>query len=316
MTNTTVNTEAFVDSRKMREEYVGRVEVLDKVKQLFLIPEMECMTSKQVADYYEVGLDTIKSVFRRSEDEFIEDGVLMKPVSEVKSLIGAKCTNLKTAQQRGNFIIYLADDYSVSIPNVGVRVYPKRAVLRMGMLLRDSRIAKEIRTQLLNIAETAPTEMAVAAINEEEALLNDIGKAYGTGNLTEVLKATLALDDFRKRHITKIENECKILTKEKAVLAAEVNRWSDRASFNRAMRAFAGLMRIDYSVAYSMLFQELLYKHHISLKARGDKPYVQWLKPEEYKKAYQSLAAMCEIHGISAAKLFEKAKINMDEAVS
>ena len=75
-------------------------------------------------------------------------------------------------------------------------------------------------------------------------------------------------------------------------------------------------MRVDYSVAYTMLYQELLYKHHISLKARGDKPYVQWLKPEEYKKAYQSLAAMCEVQGISAAKLFEKAKIEMSEAIS
>lgn len=316
MTNTTVNTETFVDNRKMREEYVGRVEVLDKVKQLFLIPEMECMTISQVAEYYEVEIDTIKKVYQRSEEEFVEDGVIKMSLHNIKSLIGTKCPYLKTAQQRGLFTINVTDEYTISIPNVGIRVFPKRAILRMGMLLRDSRIAKEVRTQLLNIAEAVPAETAVAAINEEEALLNDIGKAYGTGNLTEVLKATLALDDFRKRHITRIENACKVLTEEKAILAAEVNRWSDRASLSRTMRAFAGLVRIDYSVAYTMLYQELLYKHHISLKARGDKPYVQWLKPEEYKKAYQSLAAMCEVQGVSAAKLFEKAKINMDEAVS
>ena len=39
------------------------------------------------------------------------------------------------------------------VPNVGIILFPKRAILRMGMLLRDSEVAKEVRTQLLNITE-------------------------------------------------------------------------------------------------------------------------------------------------------------------
>ncbi len=307
------NTEALVDSRQMREQYADRVEVLDKVKSLFLIPELECMTTQQVAEYYEVDASLIRQVLKRNNEEFVEDGVCKKTITNFKE---ANVTFCHARKDGGGITIPISENVTVSIPNCGVMVFPKRAILRMGMLLRDSRIAKEVRTQLLNIVETAPNEANVAAINEEETLLNNIGKAYGTGNFAEVLKATLALDDFRKRHIRKIENDCRILEEEKAVLAAEVNKWSDRSSLSRAMRALSGLLRIDYSAAYSMLFQELLYKHHISLKARGGKPYVQWLKPEEYKCAYQSIAAMCEVHGISAARLFEKAKINMNEAVS
>ncbi len=310
------NTEALVDSRQMREKYADRVEVLDKVKLLFLIPELECMTTQQIAEYYEVDVDAIQKTCQRNKGELVEDGMSLKSASYFKSLIVTKCPHLKITQLRGRFVIHFNDECDVVIPNTGIRIFPKRAILRMGMLLRDSSIAKEVRTQLLNIVEATPDETKVAAINEEKTLLNNIGKAYGTGNFAEVLKATLALDDFRKRHIRRIENDCKVLEEEKAVLAAEVNRWSDRSSLSRAMRALSGLLKVEYCAAYSMLFQELLYKHHISLKARGGKPYVQWLKPEEYKKAYQSIAAMCEVHGISAAKLFEKAKINMSEAVS
>ncbi len=310
------NTEALVESRQMREKYADRVEVLDKVKSLFLIPELECMTISQVAEYYEVDSQTVNKTYQRNKSEFDEDGVAKVSPPTVKNLTWTSCPTKKYVQEKGRLILKIDENHTLIIPNFGVKAFPKRAILRMGMLLRDSSIAKEVRTQLLNVVEAAPDEAKVAAIDEEKTLLNNIGKAYGTGNFAEVLKATLALDDFRKRHIRRIENDCKVLEEEKAVLAAEVNRWSDRSSLSRAMRALSGLLKVEYCAAYSMLFQELLYKHHISLKARGGKPYVQWLKPEEYKKAYQSIAAMCEVHGISAAKLFEKAKINMSEAVS
>ena len=58
------------------------------------------------------------------------------------------------------------------------------------------------------------------------------------------------------------------------------------------MRTFAAKLHTSFQSAYAMLFNELLYKHRIGLKMRGKKPYVQWLKPEEYRKAYQSVAAL------------------------
>lgn len=139
-----------------------RIEVLDKVKQLLLIPEMECMTVKQVADYFEVPFDTIKTQYKSNRDEFDSDGVCLKTPTEFKSTSGLNSTTRKMAQTRTFLEITLDDNTTIAIPNCGVKCFPKRAVLRMGMLLRDSRIAKEIRTQLLNVFEHATTEQRVA----------------------------------------------------------------------------------------------------------------------------------------------------------
>ena len=62
------------------------------------------------------------------------------------------------------------------LPNRGMKLFPKRAILRVGMLLRDSEIAKEIRTRLLDIVqdtEKASPEIihnVVEEINEEKQL--------------------------------------------------------------------------------------------------------------------------------------------------
>ena len=44
MENVQFNEETLVESREAREKYMERTEVLDKVKHLFLIPGMECLT--------------------------------------------------------------------------------------------------------------------------------------------------------------------------------------------------------------------------------------------------------------------------------
>lgn len=44
-----VNT--MVENKDLREQYISRVEVLDKVKALFLIPQLDMVTAKQIADF-------------------------------------------------------------------------------------------------------------------------------------------------------------------------------------------------------------------------------------------------------------------------
>ena len=52
--------------------------------------------------------------------------------------------------------------------NRGLKVFPQRAIPRIGMLLRDSDVAKEVRTQLLNIEEKASGETKTHDIDEEQ----------------------------------------------------------------------------------------------------------------------------------------------------
>jgi hypothetical protein len=49
---TNVNTESFIEKKNLRDECIDRIEVLQKVKALMLIPQLECMTLKQVAEFY------------------------------------------------------------------------------------------------------------------------------------------------------------------------------------------------------------------------------------------------------------------------
>ena len=320
MENIKFHEETLVESREAREEYRERTEVLDKVKHLFLIPGMECLTTGQVAEFYEVKQIAIRAMLNDHRDEFESDGVCKKALADFreanKSLdvtLSHDQTNPVEITQKRGYVVLSYGDNTLSIPNAGIVVFPKRAVLRAGMLLRDSKVAKEVRTQLLNVFEKATVDQRVDDIETEQELLMGIAKAFSSGEVGQLMQASQALDVFRKRHIEALEQQKAILQEEKTILAGEANQWANRACLSKVMRTFAAKLHTSFQSAYAMLFNELLYKHRIGLKMRGKKPYVQWLKPEEYRKAYQSVAALCESCGVDTAEVFAAAKMTLDD---
>lgn len=310
------NEETLVESREARERCMERTEVLDKVKHLFLIPGMEYLTATQVADFYEVDAETIKKVRQRNSDEFAEDGVHKEPITSFRDFnrdnMSRSNTDVVITPLRGR-IKFAYGNTTVIVPNTGITVYPKRAILRMGMLLRDSKVAKEVRTQILNVFEKTTVNQRVDDIETEQELLMGIAKAFSSGEVGQLMQASQALDVFRKRHIEALEQQKAILQEEKTILAGEASQWANRACLSKVMRTFAAKLHTSFQSAYAMLFNELLYKHRIGLKMRGKKPYVQWLKPEEYRKAYQSVAALCESCGLNTAEIFAAAKMTLDD---
>lgn len=144
-----------IDNQMERDKLVERVEALDKVKQLFLLPELEMATTQQVADFYGVSLDTIKWVVKRNRDELVTDGYNTLTGKESSDLYGDKLSLKKIETQKGKYVVTLRNNIEVSFSNRSNGFFPKRAILRVGMLLRDSEVAKEVRTQLLNIEESA-----------------------------------------------------------------------------------------------------------------------------------------------------------------
>lgn len=78
-------------------------------------------------------------------DELDSDGTQIKSPKEFLNLLEG---NLKTG--RGKAIFILKNNETIEVPNRGIRIFPCRAILRIGMLLRDSDVAKEVRTQLFN----------------------------------------------------------------------------------------------------------------------------------------------------------------------
>lgn len=297
----------FFDNKEMREQYLDRLDILDKVKKLLFIPELECMTVKQIANYYEVPVETVRTQYKSNRDEFEADGATMKNPRYFKEFLNGCESTIKNLQQmNGKLVIEFNDNTTLIIPNRGLMVFPKRAILRMGMLLRDSYIAKEIRTQLLNIVENTEKEnpeLLTREIETEESLLFDIGKAFTSGDIMKFAEAAQKYSAYQKRHIG-------ILEKDKKLLTAEILDLSDRSMMNAVMRKLAGTLQINFSMAYGILYKQLLYKYGINVKARGDrdKPYIKHIREDEWVKVQQCIAAILEQNRINSSKFFESCK--------
>lgn len=296
-----ITSESMVDNHDLRNELIARTEVLDKVKKLLLIPEMNCMTIRQVADYYEVDVDTINRCCQRNRTEIVGDGVANKTPKVFKDLLNEQ--DVQLVQNRTNLVIQIDDNTRLEIPNRGIKCFSKRAVLRIGMLLRDSKIAQEVRTQLLNIVEHTAEEkpeLLTQDIDDEEKLQAAIGKAFATGDIMEFATAAQAYTAFQRRHIDRIEASNKLLT-------AEVLHISDRKMFNRVMRKFASTLHISFGVAFSMLYKQLSYRYGIDLKKRGDRktPYIQYIKDDEWDKVQKVIVAILEKYNVNVKEFFE-----------
>ncbi|PED95744.1 phage antirepressor KilAC domain-containing protein [Bacillus toyonensis] len=185
---TKVNTEEIIVTKEEREALIERVEVLQKVKDLLLLPGLEMATTKQVAQFYEVTHEAIRKVMSRHGDELQADGMHLEKYSEIKERITVSNVTL----------------LENGVSKRGTYVFPKRAILRVGMLLRDSLIAKEVREQLLNIEELAQevaSTFVTAAIDHETKLHAAIGKALSDGDMFAYGQAIKELEAWKNRHV-------------------------------------------------------------------------------------------------------------------
>ena len=286
--------ENIISDRSMRDNCVSHYEVLEKVKKVLLIPDTEWATQKQVAEYYEVGEKAIETICTRHKDELETDGVSLK---SYKEFLNIQNEGLETVV--GKTIFLLANGESLTVPNRGLKIFPRRAILRVGMLLRDSAIAKEVRTQLLNIEEKTSNEIKVHDITEEQRLMLNVGMAYASGDINAMLKATTEYNAFQNRHIEKLKNDNK-------ALADGILEWKDRDKLNAGIRKLSAVTGIHFSKMWNELYKNLQYKHGICLKQRGGTPYVQWIKESEWDKVIKTFCAMCEAYEQSPTEMFQQ----------
>ncbi|HDK7194981.1 TPA: sigma-70 family RNA polymerase sigma factor [Clostridium botulinum] len=74
--------EEIMERKDLREQLIKNVEVLDKVKNVILLPYGKCMTTNMIADYFEVDVETIKKSIQRNKKEltFNEMKILKKKI--------------------------------------------------------------------------------------------------------------------------------------------------------------------------------------------------------------------------------------------
>lgn len=137
---------ALTESRTLREQYADRTEVLDKVKALALLPDGVHATTEMVAAYYEVPLKTIESVVEDNADELEANGRHVLKGAELREF----------ATPFGGVA-----NLGLSPMARSLAIFSRRAILNVGQLLRDSEIARQVRTYLLD-AESGLDELEVA----------------------------------------------------------------------------------------------------------------------------------------------------------
>lgn len=148
MTKNNLALKLIEGTKEDRDKYINRVNVLDKVKKLVMLPDGEHMTASQVANYYEVQKINIDHLFLKYRDELMEDGTKLLTGNELKQY---KVTYLSTVSELKR------------VPKL--TIFTRRAVLRIGMLLRESPVAKKIQNYLLNAEEQATQQQKEIALS-------------------------------------------------------------------------------------------------------------------------------------------------------
>lgn len=286
----------LINDEALRNQCIDHYEVLEKVKELLLIPGTDFMSVKQVSDYYEVGIEAIQSLYKDYKNELDEDGVSIRSYKDLLIVLKGQ---LKIGQ--GKTTVYLDNGSSIEVPRRGLKVFPRRAILRIGMLLRDSEIAKEVRTQLLNIEEKTSEVTKISDITEEQQLALSLGMAMASGDISSITLATGKMMDFKNRHINTLEQDNK-------ALAGEILEWQDRSKLNAGIRKLSAVTRVPFKDLWVKLYKNLQYKYGIDLKSRngGKKPYIANIKEEEWDKVLKSFSAMCKAYGQSPANMFQQ----------
>lgn len=134
--------EALLESRSLREQYVDKVDVLNEVKELTMLPDNIHASTDIAAEYYEVSKVTLSYVIKVHNDELTSVGMTILKGDKLKRY--KEIHILEEKYRRVNSLTLL----------------PRQAVLRLGMLLRDSEVAKAVRFHLLNVDKTTDEDDA------------------------------------------------------------------------------------------------------------------------------------------------------------
>ncbi len=159
-----MNELVFLESHAARQDRIAdlddarALEVINKAKALLMATWQGTgiATTQQMAEYYEVSEDTVGKVYRRNKDELLLDGAKVLRGKDLKAVV----STIDIAETR---VDSETDIMSVSESRrTSLLIWTPRAALRLGMLLRDSLVAQQVRTLLLDIAASQPKNFVVS----------------------------------------------------------------------------------------------------------------------------------------------------------
>lgn len=180
---TKFNENDLVENEKLRSEHMDRVEVLSEVKEIILLSNSKVLTTKMVADYFEVPEVTIKKVYSRHKDELTNNGAVVLRGEELKEFKG-----------------WIQDVSTIKSASV-LTLFSTRAVLNVAMLLTESPIALEVRSKILDGFELLTDEEKIQSITDEQLLLLNIIQSTTIEDRAVHLSE---YNNYKNQHINKL----------------------------------------------------------------------------------------------------------------
>jgi hypothetical protein len=188
--------------------------------------------------------------------------------------------------------------------------------MRIGMLLRDSRVAQELRTQLLNVVEhtgeVAP-DILTQEIDEETKLQIALGKAVMSGDTELVMKATSDIVAYKNRYIDKLKEDNKKAEQDNKALAGDILLITDRKELVRSVRCLASRIHETIPATWKILYKQLLYKFGISLENRRsadcrgkNKSLIYYIRNDEWRKVQMTVSAILKENNISPTTFYKE----------
>lgn len=133
----------ILESRDVRNVRLDRVTAIDKVGTLVVLPDDVHATTEAVAAFYGVSVKAIKSLVGRHRNELAESGRWVAQGSDLRELRN--------------------EAHEIDPDTRSLALFTRRAVLNVGMLLRDSEVAKQVRAYLLEVEQLASPDLKKTA---------------------------------------------------------------------------------------------------------------------------------------------------------
>ena len=112
----------------MAKDETGQINLVELLKKYGEV--VDYMTSDMTAQFYNIDKNTLQQVATRNSNELSNYGYRVYKKSE---------------------ILNVQDVHLENIPNRGLRLYPIKAVILIGMMLTESKVAEKLRADIMNI---------------------------------------------------------------------------------------------------------------------------------------------------------------------
>ncbi|MBJ7957205.1 phage antirepressor KilAC domain-containing protein [Bacillus cereus group sp. N28] len=166
-TNTNEN---IIHEKSLREE-IGKhrdkaFDIINKVGGLMLLDNESLAPLNEVARFYNVTRDTIKMLIRNNKKEFQKTGIKVVSGRDVINSVGKN--NLPTEiEQKNGYKLITIGERSAKIANGRNMMLTKDSIIRVGMMLRDSEVAREFRDQATEILKRADVNTIVEVKDDQ-----------------------------------------------------------------------------------------------------------------------------------------------------